>query len=258
MRPLVGLAILAAGGVALACLMVGLGDTVACPSGVAFGVCMTGMGGSIHDLFWLAASVGGTVGGLFAGAILWQARRHLRLAEAFEQAARRERLAEHDVGLVPGLAAPCVAGLTRPRIYCPTDLAERLDDDALRAVMLHERHHQLSHAPGRLVVLAAMASVLGRLEVGRRWVECRRAAIEIAADDHALQAGARRSDLARALLWLGSADTPGLPSYTSASELRLRHLVGKPAPADRGLASLAPIVPLAAAFVVCMSWGLIA
>lgn len=252
MRPLVGPAILAAGGIAFACLMVGLGDALACSSGLEFGTCLTGMGGSMRDLFGLAAAVGG----LFAGAILWQARRHRRLAEALDHTARRVWLAEHEVGLVIGLATPCVAGLTRPRIYCPADLAERLDDDALHAVMLHERHHQLDHAPGRLVVLAAMVPVLGRLAVGRRWVERRRAAIEIAADEHALQSGARRSDLARALLLIGSADAPDLPSYTTASEMRLRHLVGEPAPAHRGVASLAPIVLLATAFVACLWWGL--
>ena len=258
MRPLVGLAILASGGVGLVCLMVGLGDALVCSSRVAFGACMTGMGGSMRDVLGLVTTVGATVGGLFAGAILWQARRHRGLAEGLDQTARRERLAEHEAGLVIGLAAPSVAGLIRPQIYCPADLAELLDEDALRAVMLHERHHQLIHAPGRLVVLAAAASVLGRLEVGRRWIERRRAAIEIAADDHALKAGAHRSDLARALLLLGSADAPSLPSYTSASELRLRHLVGQPAPTRRGLASLAPVVLLAVAFVVCMSWGLVA
>ena len=163
-----------------------------------------------------------------------------------------------EVGLVPGLGAPCVAGLVRPRIYCPADLAERLDAGELRAVLIHERHHQRTHAPARLILLAAIAPV-GRVGMCGSWLEGRRAAIEIAADVHALDAGAGRPELARALFKLGSASlAPGLPSYTSASELRLRHLVGETSPSRRGLGSLVPFVLPVVAFGACVAWGLVA
>ena len=153
-----------------------------------------------------------------------------------------------------------MAGLARPRIFCPADLAERLSERELRAVVLHERHHQLAHAPARLIILAALAPALERLEVGQRWVERRRAAIEIAADDHALGAGAGRPELARALLKLSPVGLDaGLPGFASVSELRLRHLVGAPTPASsRRLGALAILAMTAGAFVGCLAWTLIA
>lgn len=257
MRLRVGLAILAAGGVAVACLIVGVGSGPTCAAGMAPVACLGGSVGSIGDLFGMAATMGAMVGGLLGISTVWQVRHHRRLAVLLDQAASPAWLADHEVGLVPGLAAPCVAGLSRSRIYCPADLAEHLSEPELRAVLLHERHHQLVHAPARLVVLAALAPALGRLETGRRWAERRRAAIEIAADDHALGAGAGRPELTRALLKLNSAslDT-GLSSYASASELRLRHLMGETSPAGRGPGSLAPLVlPVGAlvAFVACLA-----
>ncbi|MDQ6795123.1 MAG: hypothetical protein M3067_09975 [Chloroflexota bacterium] len=207
----------------------------------------------------MAAAIGATVGGLLAVSILWQVRRHRQLSMLLDRTASPARIADQDVGLVAGLVAPCVAGLARSRIYCPANLAERLSEPELRAVVLHERHHQLVHAPARLVVLAALTPAVGRLEVGRRWAERRRAALEIAADDHALGAGAHRPEIARALLKLGAASLAGgLPSYASASELRLRHLMGEASPAGSGLGSLAPLVLPVGVFAACLVWGFIA
>ena len=259
MRSLVGLASLATAGLLLACLAVGVGSGPDCAGGMAPAACLGGSVGSIRSLFGVVAAIGATIGGFVAISIFWQVHRHRRLSRFLDRTARPARLADHDVGLVVGLAAPCVAGLTRSRIYCPADLAERLSEPELRAVVLHERHHQLIHAPARLVILAALAPALGRLEVGRRWAEGRRAAIEIAADDHALDAGARRPELARALLKLGAASLDGgLPSYASASELRLRHLMGEASPAGPRLGSLRPLILPAGAFIACFAWELFA
>lgn len=260
MRPLVGLAILAASGVAAACLFVGVGAATACASPMAPVACLGDSAASIHDLFGLLIAASATVGVLLVLSILCQTRRHWRLAELLDHTARWAWLADHQVGLVPGLTAPCVAGLARPRIFCPADLAERLSERELRAVVLHERHHQLAHAPARLIILAALAPALERLEVGQRWVERRRAAIEIAADDHALGAGAGRPELARALLKLSPVGLDaGLPGFASVSELRLRHLVGAPTPASsRRLGALAILAMTAGAFVGCLAWTLIA
>lgn len=259
MRALVGFASLATAGLLLACMAVGLGTGPDCAAGMAPAACLGGSVGSIRNLFELVAAIGLTVGGFVAVSIFWQAHRHRRLSMLLDRTASPARLADHDVGLVSGLAAPCVAGLRRSRIYCPVDLGERLSERELRAVVLHERHHQLVHAPLRLVILAALTPALGRLEVGRRWAERRRAAIEIAADDHALDAGARRPELARALLKLGTASLDGgPPSYASASELRLLHLMGEASPAGHRLRSLAPLILPVGAFVACLAWGLIA
>ena len=259
MRPFVGVAILGALGIVVACLLVWVGGGFACAPGASATACLSGSIGLVRELSGAAVVMIVVVGGLLAASILWQARRHRHVSALLDLAASPAWLADHEVGLVPGLDAPCVAGLARPRIYCPADLAERLSEPELRAVLLHERHHQLMYASARLVLLAALEPVLGRLDAGRRWVVRRRAAIEIAADEHALGAGAGRPELARALLKLGSASLDAsLPSYVSVSELRLRHLTGEASPGSRGLGSVAPLVLPAGAFVACLIWGLIA
>jgi hypothetical protein len=258
MRGLVGFASLATAGVVAACLLVGVGAGGDCAASMPPATCIGGFVRSIHDLFGPAVAVGGTVGGFLAVSILWQARRHRRLSSLLDRTARPALIADYRVGLVPGLAAPCVAGLARSRIYCPADLAERLSEPELRAVLLHERHHQLAHAPARLVVLAAIVPAVARLGVGRGWAERRRAGIEIAADDHALRAGARRPELARALLKMGAGHLDGgLPSYASATELRLRHLMGEESEAGQGLGLVALLVLPAVAFLACFLWGLV-
>ena len=258
MRPIAGTAIVGAAGIAIACLLLGIVGGATCAPGMAAAACLGGSVSSIRDALGAAAAMGVMAGALLLASILWQARLHGRLSAALDRAARPALLADQEVRLVAGLDAPYVAGWARPRIYCPADLAERLSEHELRAVLLHEHHHQLAHASARLVVLAAILPAVGRLEVGRRWVERRRAAIEIAADEHALSAGAGRADLARALLKLGSASLDvSLPSYASASELRLRHLTGETIPASRGLGSVAPVVFPIVAFAACLIWGLI-
>ena len=259
MRPIVGVAILGATALAIACLLVGVAGTASCAPGMAASVCLGGSVSSIRHLLSAVVVVGVIGGGLLTASILWQARDHRRLSTTLDRAASPGWLADHEVGLVPGLDAPYVAGLSRPRIYCPADLAERLSEPELRAVLLHERHHQLAYASARLIVLAALVPAIGQVEAGQRWLERRRASIEIAADEHALRAGAGRPDLARALLKLSTASLEvSLPSYASASELRLRHLTGETIPASRGLGSVAPVVLPVVAFAACLIWGLIA
>jgi len=68
-----------------------------------------------------------------------EAWRHQRLAAGIGRLARPATLHGRPIGLVPGLAGAVVAGLHRPRIFCAEDLPGRLDEDELRAVILHER-----------------------------------------------------------------------------------------------------------------------
>ncbi len=153
--------------------------------------------------------------------------RHARLARALE------------FGSVPGTHAgvlvrwrrfrsgAVVAGVRRPTIYCDPDLRRSLSTAELRAVVLHERCHQLRRDPARLLVLAALEPFLRLLRPGRAWLEWRRARLEIDADGFALRHGVERADLARAILRLGGAE-PALNSagFASAVELRLKALVG--------------------------------
>ena len=213
--------------------------------------CAGGPGAGV-ELWLLLAGAAAAIGGALAIAIGWHAVGHRRVVQALRRTSRPSLLLGHEVVLVSGLQAPAVAGLARPRIYCPPDLADRLNERELGAVLLHERCHQLAHDPARLVVLAALVSILPHSDRVRRTVEGRIAGIEIAADRHALRAGARRADIAAALLKLGSAaHAPGFAGYASATELRLRHLVGGEAPeASRRSALLWLLAPVVA-FMGC-------
>jgi beta-lactamase regulating signal transducer with metallopeptidase domain len=162
-------------------------------------------------------------------AILREAYRHHRLSRALPQADRAASLLGEPVRLVPGLVAPVVAGFRRPSLYCPANLSRRLDEEELRAVVLHERHHQLARAPLALVVLAALRPFVGALASGRVWLERQRARIEIAADAYALEAGATRTALASALLKLSrQPEALWLPGFDAAAEIRIPALLGEP------------------------------
>jgi Zn-dependent protease with chaperone function len=159
---------------------------------------------------------------------------HDRVSRTLRRTAKPATLDGHSVGLVPGIATACVAGIRRPTIYCSEDLANQLDADELRAVLLHERHHQLTRAPARLIALAGLAIVVARTDRGRAWLEQQRAGIEIAADRHAIGAGAERSTLARALLKLDAGSpTLSLVGFASAVDLRVRALLDEPEPEPR-------------------------
>ena len=174
----------------------------------------------------LALGLIGMTGLLVGLSVAWHAERHRRLASLLDRLAEPAVLGEMPVGVVDGIGPACVAGLRRPRIYCASDLAIQLEPVELRAVLLHERHHQIDHAPARLILLDAVAWPLRRLTMGRRWLAGARAQIEITADRYALTSGATRADLASALLKLGDQDAPlGVAGYAASSERRLRALL---------------------------------
>ena len=219
----------------------------------AIAACMlapaSAMRGVGHPLF----VIGLAVGILLIVAIGREAWRHQRLAVSLGRLAHEATIEGQAVALVPGLGAAVVAGLRRPRIYCATDLHERLDPDELRAVILHEHHHQIDRGPARLVLIGALAQVLGRFGVGRAWMERERARIEIAADAYALDSGASRPALAGALLKLAS--SPGLsaaPGFASAVDLRVRALLGEATGIERG-GSMGEVAPALILIASCLA-----
>ena len=189
------------------------------------------------------------VGGAIFVVVGWHARRHSRLATELVHRSRAVDLDGQLVYELDGLEAAVVAGLRHPRIFCASDLRTRLAPDELRAVLLHERFHQLDYAPAKLVVLQALAPLLHSFEAGRAWLARCRAALEIAADWHALANGASRPALASALLRL-SGDAPGVGAgFTSAADLRLAALVEGRGPDVRSR-PLWPVV-LSAVVLLC-------
>jgi beta-lactamase regulating signal transducer with metallopeptidase domain len=189
-------------------------------------------------VFALLALVGGVSVGLALD-------RHRRVAAALSQRARPAVLGGHEVALVDGLPTVVVAGLRRPRTYCPSDLSATLDASELRAVLLHEHHHQLTYAPFRLALLDAVRPLVAWFDAGRGWCARRRASIEIDADAYAIARGSSRSAVASALLNLAGGSPAALAGFAISSELRLRALLDGREPA-RG----PRLLPLLAAFFV--------
>lgn len=221
---------------------------------VAIGGCLATPPSVAHDVAHVLIVV--TMLGLMSllAAWLYHAGRHERLARGLARLAYSGTLAGEPVEIVPGLTAPLVAGLWTPRIFSGDDLDARLDEEELRAVVLHERHHQRGHAPLRLVALSAIEPWLGRTVSGRAWLERERARIEIAADAYALAEGASRPAMAGALLKLSAA--PGLtwaPGFATAADLRVRALLGEPTGLDfdgRRAWIVQTVLLIAACFVV--------
>lgn len=154
--------------------------------------------------------------------------RHAQLARALEHGSRPGQHAGVLVRWGRLWTGAAVAGLKRPTIYCNPDLRHSLTTDELRAVVLHERHHQLRRDPLRLLLLAALEPFMRLVPQGRAWLEWQRARLEIGADRFALRQGVQRGDLARAILKLGGAQTAlEMAGFSSAVELRLRALLGE-------------------------------
>ena len=198
----------------------------------------------VSSLFLALPVVLALVAGLSAAVAL---DRHRRLAAALSRLARSAVLEGHEVALIDGLPTVVVAGLRRPRTYCPSDLPATLDASELRAVLLHERHHQVTYAPIRLALLDAVRPLVVWFKGGRGWWARRRAAIEIDADAYAIARGAARSAVASALLKLAGQSPAALAGFASSSELRLLALLDEREPA-RGLR----VLPLLAAFFVAV------
>ena len=246
-----------AGLVAIAGVSVVMTGDADCRWGVPAGVCPEGPLGEVEELLATIGAMVVAVGAFLAISLLMEVRRHVRTTRALRRHARTAELAGLEVRFVDDLPAPFVAGLVRSRIYCPADLPVRLDAEELRAVILHEQHHQLGAAPARLALLAAASPVVELVPGGRAWLERRRGVIETSADDHAITRGASRSALARALVALSTTDPdPALAGYASASEVRLRHLLGDEDEDARGTSRLTLLAVSLIAIAPCIVRGL--
>ncbi|MGH2668918.1 MAG: hypothetical protein ACRDH5_07340 [bacterium] len=223
-------------------------------SSLAMGMCMAILPVPGHLAAWSVPLVAlpGALATALAGAIAWRAGRHSRLAQELKRRARPVELAGVQVQHVEGLDAALVAGLRRPRIYCDRDLADRLTTHELRAVLLHERHHQLDRAPAKLVVLEAIAPVLRIVQAGRAWLEHRYAALEIAADRYAIEHSVSRASLAGALIKLAPARQTFGVGFASAADLRLKALLDGDLP-PKSASPATWLAAVGAAAAVCVA-----
>ena len=159
---------------------------------------------------------------LFAVAAL----RHVALVRGLRRCSVPVELAGTPVRVGRLGDAAFVAGLRRPAIYCDEQLPQELTSGELRAVLLHEQAHQRAFDPARLLVLGLLAPMARPFAVGRQWLASALARREVAADRYALANGARRGELASALLKLPALTRAHVAGFTPAIDLRLQALLG--------------------------------
>jgi hypothetical protein len=140
------------------------------------------------------------------------------------------------------------AGLLRPRVYISTGAVALLDDPALDAVLVHERHHARRRDPLRLAAGRVLARALffmpGLGELARR----QEALSELSADESALIAGPEsRSALARAMLSFSGSGAVGF------DPARVDHVLGESPPSWRFPAMLCLLAASAAALVLALA-----
>ncbi len=125
----------------------------------------------------------------------------------------------------------CVRGLLRPQVEMSLEYMDRIDDEMLHAVLLHEVEHAVCGDPLR-TLLAEVAMRLNPLAALLRVEFARwKLAREVACDRHAIRLGADRVALAEALVAGARHDRPcsAFPALRSterdALELRVRLLL---------------------------------
>jgi hypothetical protein len=119
------------------------------------------------------------------------------------------------------------AGLLRPRVCVSSGAVALLDQPALRAVLLHERHHARRRDPLRLaagsVIARALFFVPGLAELMRQ----HQALAELSADENAIgEEPANRSALARAMLSFTEASSED--DRIGIDPTRVDRLLGEP------------------------------
>lgn len=195
---------------------------------IAVVVCMLVAPVAGHPAGWLLpAGLALVVGvAVLSASIGWHAYRHHRLSQRLRAISRPAVVGEIEIRELAGSPGAFVAGLWRPHIFCSAHIGSELQPDELRAVLLHERYHQLDRAPAKLIALEALAPFVGMARGGRAWLAQRIAALEIAADRHALEQGSSRGALARALIKFAPMQAGGVGiGFASATDLRLKALI---------------------------------
>lgn len=124
-----------------------------------------------------------------------------------------------------GGAVAFVLGPLRPTIYLGDGLAHLLDDDELRAVVLHEDHHRRTRAPLRGAALDAWLRLAGRSRRVREVLHERLGELELQADDAAILRGATAEAIASALLKLRATESVSGAAFSNAAERRISALV---------------------------------
>ena len=221
----------------------------------------------VHRSFY-AVLAAGVAYALWDRLRAWQAHRRALAAlevrqpdpdDPFARAATLTGVSPERLRIVAGLPNPAfTSGLLSPSVYLAEQLAERLTERELAAVIAHEGAHVARRDPLRFFLLRLLACTLFWIPALRRLVEDVRDEAEVLADDRA----ARDNPLvlASAILSLANWDAPCARDAAvsvgfrrdALLDRRIRRLAGE----DVGLQSHATRrSSLAAALVLAVMWS---
>lgn len=119
-------------------------------------------------------------------------------------------------------------GFLKPRVFLSTRLMDVLDEKELRAVVLHESHHQSSHDPLKGLVVSFLSDFLFFLPVSRFLKKAYSLTAEMTADAHSVGLKTDPADLAGSLLKVQKLHAPAASWFFDPTTERAKHLLGQP------------------------------
>jgi Zn-dependent protease with chaperone function len=201
------------------------GLIVAALAVVVAGICLTAATNGTGDPMLEVEIFGGAVLAIWAFIGLRKVLVGRSLAAALEDRSSPGALAGVACRIVNGGGRHAfVLGAIRPQIYIGDELVAALDEDELRAVLIHEEHHLRTLAPLRATALEAWLALVGWVALVRAVLLDRLVDLEQEADAHALRRGVDPSALASALVKADPSVASGA-SFAAASARRLKTLV---------------------------------
>ena len=157
---------------------------------------------------------------------------------AFVDRAERNAVLFRDVSRFPFLENVTVfedrlplaftGGFLKPRVFLSTKLVDILDEKELRAVILHESHHQRSKDPLKGLVVSFISDFLFFLPVSRFLKKTYHLMSEITADAYSVSSQADPLDLVGSLLKVQKINGPAASWFFDPTTERAKQLLGQP------------------------------
>ena len=158
---------------------------------------------------------------------------------AFVDRAERNAVPFRDVSRFPFLENVTVfedrlplaftGGFLRPRVFISTKLVDILDEKELRAVILHESHHQRSKDPLKGLVVSFISDLLFFFPVSRVLKNTYHLTSEMTADAYSISSQADPLDLVGSLLKVQKLNGPAASWFFDPTTERAKHLLGQSA-----------------------------
>ncbi|HSD94508.1 MAG TPA: M56 family metallopeptidase, partial [Syntrophales bacterium] len=120
-------------------------------------------------------------------------------------------------------------GFLKPRIFLSTKLVEILDEKELRAVVLHESHHQRSKDPLKGLVVSFLSDFLFFLPVSGFLKKTFHLTSELTADAYSISSQSDPLDLVSSLLKVQKLNGPEASWFFDPTTERAKQLLGQPA-----------------------------